>query len=228
MRRYVPLAVTCCILGCEHPLPSAVPLGTGPLAGEPVSVSAAPRQNLGAITRQDEPDSDDSTDDSDKPAQEDKKQEAPNVSDAKKPASTDEKAADAGTHAKPEIQAPKTEVAGRYEGNDVTIIRWDGAPEQREDDPNAKTDVAETKQGVDITIVNSRTLEPICTLHASRSGSQAVLDSGQPCFGFSVQNGTGTFASKRLRFEMQLEGDGQTDQGKRHATVEYRFEGERK
>jgi hypothetical protein len=121
-------------------------------------------------------------------------------------------------------------LAGHYEGSDVTITRIPGFPNVTEKDPNAKTDVEERgKDRIAITLINSATSAPICTLDADVRGGTATLRPGQPCFGdedvpTSLASGTAKFSDRRLVLDMRLDiGDGY-----RRGDIEYHFEGTRK
>lgn len=219
--------------GCATELPSSVPLGSGPLAGEPVVTSGAPRGDLGAASQRGESD-DENTDES---ATGDDGVDAAvqGPSDTKlktaeaKPA--DVKPADAG--AKGESQAPRSEIAGRYSGNDFTLFHYsNGSPDLRAEDPNAKTDVAETKDGIDITVLDSSKLVPMCTLHAKLDGNKthATIDPGQTCnlgLETKIQSGIADFSGKHLHFEVKVDIDTDSDQGRVRGDGEYRFDGDR-
>ena len=121
-------------------------------------------------------------------------------------------------------------LAGHYEGTDVTVTRVQGFPDVTEKDPNAKTDVEErAKDCIAITLVNSATGAPICTLDADVRGDAATLRPGQPCFGdedvpTSLAFGAAKFADRQLVLDMRLDiGD-----GFRRGEIEYHFEGTRK
>lgn len=217
--------------GCASELPSAVPLGSGPLAGEPVRATSAPHQDLAATTQHDS-DSDQDSDEAETASSAGEQPDAspPGSSDAKPPSAGDTRPADSA--AQPRSQPPHVDPAGRYAGNDFTRARVDGRPEFRAEDPNAKTDVAETKSGVDITVLNSANLVPMCTLHAKLNGSQAVIDPGQTCdLGLgvipSIRSGTADFSGKHLHFEVRADIDADTDEGHVHGDCEYRFDGDR-
>jgi hypothetical protein len=206
--------------GCAQDLPSAVPLGRGPRAeDEQPKTAGRPRRPVGSLTRPRQR----SSPRSQEPGP---RQELDAGLDAR---TTDAAAPDAGVRGDAAPDAALV-LAGHYEGTDVTVTRIRGIPDVTEKDPSAKTDVEErAKNRIAITLVNSATGAPICTLDADVRGDAATLRPGQPCFGdddvsTSLASGTAKFADRQLVLDMRLDvGDGD-----RRGDIEYHFEGTRK
>jgi hypothetical protein len=203
--------------GCAQDLPSTVPLGRGARAEEePAKTQKRPRRPVASLARPKQS----------SPRRYEPAQELDAGQDAW---TTDAAAPDAGARADAAPQAALV-LAGHYEGSDVTITRIPGFPDVTEKDPNAKTDVEERgKDRVAITLINSATSAPICTLDADVRGGSATLRPGQPCFGdedvpTSLASGTARFSDRRLVLDMLLHiGDGY-----RRGDIEYHFDGARK
>jgi hypothetical protein len=142
---------------------------------------------------------------------------------------SDAAVADAGTRGDAGADAAVV-LVGHYEGSDVTITRIPGYPDVTEKDPNAKTDVEDRAKGsIAITLINSATLAPICTLDADVHGDVATLRPGQSCFGdedvsTTVTSGTARFTHRQLVLDMRLE----VGADHRRGEIEYHFEGTRK
>jgi hypothetical protein len=207
--------------GCAQDLPSTVPLGRGPLAeDEQAKTLGRPRRPLSSLTRTGQQASPRGHEPGSRP-------ELDAGQDAR---TSDAAAADAGVRGDAAPDAALLVLAGHYEGTDVTVTRVQGFPDVTEKDPNAKTDVEErTKDRIAITLVNSATGSPICTLDADVRGDAATLRPGQPCFGdedvpTALVFGTAKFADRQLVLDMRLDiGD-----GFRRGEIEYHFEGIRK
>ncbi|MBN2195988.1 MAG: hypothetical protein JW751_24435 [Polyangiaceae bacterium] len=123
-------------------------------------------------------------------------------------------------------------LAGEYLGPDYTIFRIDGHPEEREDDPHARTRVElERDATLSIVIVNSATGETICTLEAKAKGNEAVITPGQSCFAggpitnASVRQGKAVFTGRRLVFDLMIDTEGEFEDGRREGEIEYHFDG---
>jgi hypothetical protein len=80
--------------------------------------------------------------------------------------------------------APKAATfKGLYAGTDIATYRFDGRPDQRQEDDKAKIRVeADGDDAISIVIINSDTGEDMCALSASISGKVATVTSSEPCF----------------------------------------------
>jgi hypothetical protein len=205
--------------GCTQDLPSTMPLGRGPRAeDEQAKTPERPRRPVSSLAR---------------PRQPSPRRHEPVLHrelDAGPDARiVDAAPADASARSDTAPDAPPV-LAGHYEGSDITITRIQGFPDVTEKDPNAKTDVEERgKDRIAITLINSATGVPICTLDADVRSDVATLRPGQPCFGdedvpTSLASGTAKFAGRQLVLDMRLD----VGEGHRRGEIEYHFEGNRK
>ena len=204
--------------GCAQDLPSTIPLGRGPLAED---------ERPGAPER---------------PRRPARSQARPKVSHLRGYEPPLYRDLDAGLDARDiDAAAPDASaradalpdavsvLAGHYEGWDITIKRVQGFPDLTEKDPNAKTDVEEQgKDRIAITLINSATGTPICTLDADVRGGTGTLRPGQPCFdeddaSTSLVSGTAKFAGRQLLLDMRLD-----LRGGYRGEIEYHFDGTRK
>jgi hypothetical protein len=72
---------------------------------------------------------------------------------------------------------------GMYAGTDIATFRFDGRPDQRQEDDKAKIRVeADGDDAISIVIINSDTGEDLCELSASISGKTATVTGSEPCF----------------------------------------------
>ncbi len=205
--------------GCAQDLPSVIPLGRGPRAEqEQAKTHDRPRRPVASVSRPKQ-----SSQGQYEPVLRQELDAGPDarIVDAATAEATSKN--DAGAHVAPVL-------AGHYQGSDVTITRIQGFPDVTEKDPNAKTDVEDRgKDRIALTLINSATGAPICTLNADVHGDAATLQAGQPCFGdedvpTSLASGTAKFSGRHLVLDMLLTiGD-----GVRRGEIEYRFEGTRK
>jgi len=211
---------------CATALPSETPLGKGPLARASASVSAA-----GAAPAVD--------------AGPPEPSPAPEATAELLPPTKDAGSSDAGpatASAAPSMDAGAVLAAastgaafvGSYLGKDRALVRLSGKPDQTEDDPKARINIAERgTDAIGITLVNSADGSPICTLNARVEKSRAEVAPGQPCFASgpsaqsNVMQGSASIAGKRLtldlRIEMRVTANGQLATG----SIDYHFEGTR-
>ncbi len=83
-----------------------------------------------------------------------------------------------------------TQFAGMFEGSDVAIFRFEGAGEQRQEDPNARIRVElDTPPRLRFVLINSDNGEDLCTLEASLEDGEAKFEGAQPCFTEDDSNG---------------------------------------
>jgi hypothetical protein len=223
MRRQLFWLGICVAIGCAQELPSTVPLGAGPRAepdrGETEVASAKPHKPA--------PPPEAETPDTGAPLD----AGSPTVPDA----SLADTSTDAGTTDASDAAPDAASVvfAGLYAGSDVTIFRVTGVPERTEPDPNAKTRVEQrAPDRIAITLVNSRTGDPICTLDATVSGNVGTLTPGQTCFseGVLVPNvvsGQATVTDRRLVFDMELTFELSAGDRSVSGRISYHFDGTR-
>lgn len=218
---------------CVSGLPSLEPLGAGPLAEpEPTETArrppASPRRptEIAVPAASDDP-----------------------PSDAGTAAATSAVAATSAMAAASAVAAPGTDAGaavnprdrtdtsspillGEYRGPDTTILRLDGFPDRRDDDPNARTRVESAgERALRIVILNSATGETICELAAQSQGQTAAILPGQSCFAEGdemtalTQSGEAVFTRREmvldLRLELEVDFGDETAAGE----IEYHFEG---
>jgi uncharacterized Zn-binding protein involved in type VI secretion len=89
-----------------------------------------------------------------------------------------------GTSTAAPSSAPKaTTFSGMYAGTDIATFRFDGRPDQRQEDDKAKIRVeVDGDDAISIVIINSDTGEDLCQLSASISGKVATVTGSEPCF----------------------------------------------
>ncbi len=226
-RRALP-AVTALVAlaaACGRGLPSLEPLGRGPLAEEE-PVRAALRSDRRAPRA---------------------------AADAGAAASASAEGGDAAPDAAPNAGAPRGDrerdagapepdagtadtgaviLAGEYLGPDYAIHRIDGFPDQRDDDPGARTRV-ELGQGsaLRVVIVNSDSGEPLCDLEATAEGVEASIRAGQSCVlqgdvAYStVRDGKAVFTGRRLVLDVMLDFEVRLEDGPHPGETEYHFAG---
>lgn len=218
------------LVACATPLPSAEPLGEGPLAKAEAKerARAEAEGDAGSVVAQ-------KPSGKPKPA-EPKPDAAPPptaVASATAPtdAGTPPAAKDAGA-----APAPATDLAGEYVGSDVSRYKL-GGMERDEKDDKARTRVAVPAPGeVAFTFLDSGTGKEICTLKATLAGKTATLTAGQKCWGTddasmsgTLTKGSATFKDKSLvldaDFDLAVGGGGGFAMT---GTLGYHFEGTRK
>jgi hypothetical protein len=223
MRSPVTGLVLCLAIGCAQDLPSTIPLGSGPRAEARRASSGAEGTERPEPERRPEPTVVDAGSPVDASA-------AP-VSDA----ALDQGGPEAGV---PDAEAPASDAsaivfAGFYTGSDVTIYRISGRPDQTEPDPNAKTRVEQSAPDrIAVTLVNSATNDPICTLDATVKGNVGTLVAGQTCFSAgplspTVSDGKATVLGNRLLLDMTLSIDASADDQRVLGSIQYHFDGTR-
>jgi hypothetical protein len=83
----------------------------------------------------------------------------------------------------PSSAPPATMFSGMYAGTDIATFRFDGRPDQRQEDDKAKIRVElDGDDAISIVIINSDTGEDLCQLSASISGKVATVTGSEPCF----------------------------------------------
>jgi hypothetical protein len=157
---------------CAPPV-SRVPLGMGPQA---LAEASAPHAPSKAHSPPQRPSAAVASSDVDEP--EEDHDEPEEGADAKAEPSAE--AADA----KAPAEAPKADVfKGLYAGTDVATYRFEGQPDQRQEDDRAKIRVeADGDDAISIVIINSDTGEDLCELSASIAGKVATVTGSEPCF----------------------------------------------
>jgi hypothetical protein len=230
MRAWVLTLVAVLLLwACAAELPSATPLGRGPLAEpdrDPSDEIASRRPPVARAV-------DGGADAEPSPAT------APGAPPA--PSGADE---DAGTEAGPgpDAEPPpiitKTHVfAGDYSGSDTTTIRLPGEPDVTAPDPKARiqiTRVSDTE--VQIVVIYTPTGGPFCTVSAQVKDNVATIAAGQTCpdagigVGFSgtVTSGTAKVTGRRLVIDVELDIETTTPGQRQTGTAGYHFEGWRR
>ena len=216
-------------LACAAPLPSARPLGEGPLFKAEALARAKREQVLAAEAKA-----------------------APKASvggqapkpSGPRPATEPPPAATTAEAAKPGAPVPKTPgakpaavvvYAGEYIGSDTSTYKMDGM-ERAENDDKARTRVEGGGPEISVIFVDSGTGKDICTLKAKSAGKTATVSAGQKCWGAdgagmsgTLTRGTATFEDKKLvvdaDFEIQVGGGTEAAMS---GSLHYRFEGTRK
>jgi hypothetical protein len=215
-------------LSCGRELPSAIALGSGPLAAKPGELFDAGATSADA---QLDAAADAATDQPTPPAP----PPAPVAIADAAPEAASVATSDAGPvtpDAGSVSVAPA--VAGEYRGEDVAITAIDGLGENTERDPKARIDVTEPSKGtVALALVSSSDGSTICTLSAKLAGSSATIAPGQACFSGggstgSIETGSATFSGDRLvvdfRLRLELSAGGQ----QRSGSMSYHFDGRRR
>jgi len=152
--------------------------------------------------------------------------------DAEAPAMKRELDAGAAEPDAGQADAGATILAGEYLGPDYAIHRIDGLPDQRDDDPGARTRV-ELGQGaaLRVVIVNSASGEPLCDLEATAAGAEASIHAGQSCLlqgdvtYSTVRDGKAVFTGRRLVLDLTLDFEVSLDDGPHPGQTEYHFDG---
>lgn len=231
--RWLPL----CFLwvACSTPLPSEAPLGVGPLvaaeqqsrqrAGDPADAGAdAPEPRVAELPPP-------------TPPAPPEVGSAPTAGTSAMDAGAAPAAADAGPPGKPGPVAT-VKWAGLYTGKDTSRFAFAGAPEQVEDDPNAKTRVADRADGgVDLIPISSSDGKDICTVKATAKDparKEFDIAPAQRCFepdsgGMSgiVRSGTARFDGKKLVIDLVLDLEVTAGDTPLKGTLKYHFEGAR-
>lgn len=228
-----PRWLSLCLLwvACSTPLPSEAPLGVGPL----VAAERQSRQRADdAGAEADEPRAAAPPAEPPAPPEE---QPAPTASAPIEDAGAAPPAADAGPPVKPGPVAT-VKWAGLYTGKDTSRFAFAAAPEQVEDDPNAKTRVADRADGgVDLIPISSSDGKDICTVQAKpKDPARKEFDiaPAQRCFepdsgGMSgiVRSGTARFEGKKLVIDLVLDLEVTAGDMPLKGTLKYHFEGAR-
>lgn len=218
------------VIACAAPLPSAEPLGEGPLAKAEAKerAKAEAQGDAGAKIAAAEP--------KEKPKPPESKPDAappptalasaaPPGDAGAQPASTDAGAA----------AAPAVELAGEYVGSDVSKYKLGGMDREEKDD-KARTRVTAPAAGeVAFTFLDSGTGKDICTLKATLSGKTATLSAGQKCWGTddasmsgTLTKGTATFKDKSLVLDADFDLSVGSGGFQMSGTLGYHFEGTKK
>ncbi len=129
---------------------------------------------------------------------------------------------------------------GEFQGKDVVSIRFDGFPEQVQEDENAKMRVTVNGLEVSVTVVDSNSGGDLCTVKGQPEKKQTkqpkvVFPAGQQCFanmlgGPMAAELTGGWArvqddTLRVEFDVKLEVSGADDT--LNGSLGYVFEGQR-
>ena len=228
MRKLSLWLVPCLALACAAQLPSATPLGEGPLA-KAEALAAAKAETARDAKAKGAP----------------KPTGAPRPDAPPPPAAPTPPPPSATAEApKPGAPAPKgpgakpavvVVYAGEYVGSDTSTYKMAGT-ERSEKDDKARTRVDGTGGEIAVSFIDSGTGKDICTLKAKTNGKTASFSAGQKCWGNdgpgmtgTLTQGTATFEDKKLTidadFDIQVGGGSEFSMsGKLH----YHFEGTRK
>jgi hypothetical protein len=226
--RYRILALVALLAACSSSLPSAEPLGSGPLAergdaavAKASSDAAAPDAGTAIAEAPSAPS---------QPPVAATSEDLPADAAAPSVEATDDPKEDAS--GKP---APVAAVDGEYVGWDTTTYRLPNAPEVPQRDPNARTRVVKAAgDGIELVIINSANGQDLCKLKGKLKGSDVTLDKGQRCFeeGGSVtatlRKGSAKFAGKQLVLDAEFDLEIDTGEERMRGTIVYHFEGDRK
>jgi hypothetical protein len=221
------LALVALFAACSSSLPSAEPLGSGPLAerGDAATIarSTADAASLDAASA---------------PAEEPGSPSPPAVASTGADAGTDQAAPaseaadtkDAGGK-----RAPALAIDGEYAGWDTTTYRFANVPEVPQRDPNARTRVVKgAGDNLELVIINSANGQDLCTLKGKLAGSDVTLDKGQRCFEegntvtATLRKGSARFSGKQLVLDAEFDVEMDTGQEQMSGEIVYHFEGTRK
>jgi hypothetical protein len=125
---------------------------------------------------------------------------------------------------------PTESWTGDYVGSDVFEQRVKGQLFQRLEDPNARTRVEAGKdKELLVTIVDSSTGEPMCTLTATLEGARATFVAGQTdCFSsITKPGGWLTLQGEELELELELSSPMQVEDDVIDIDSRYWFKGRR-
>lgn len=228
------LVIALLLASCATALPSATPLGEGPLvkaeaAARAREAKAAPKKTASAGSAR-------------APAPADAPAPAPAPSPAgptPAPAPTAEAPKPDGKEAgKPAAPAPGKkpviDYAGEYVGFDESTYKIEGNEHSQKDD-KARTRVELGKDGqLAITFVDSSTGKDICTLKATPNGKTATLAAGQKCWeeggamSGTLTRGTATFDGKKLTIDADFDLLMGPPDRRMSGQLHYRFEGSKK
>jgi hypothetical protein len=95
-----------------------------------------------------------------------------------------------------------------YVGRDEIALEIDELPVRRERDPNARVVIAGLPASrLRLSLLDSKSGEPACTLTAKLQGKEALLDKNQPCLGGRsartlIRSGRVALAPGTLRLEL--------------------------
>lgn len=215
-------------VACSSSLPSAEPLGAGPMADRGdaavvattgpggkadggAAVDAAPAPPPPVVA--------------DKPASD-------GGAEASAAAAPPAAAKDAGASGAPAALV----VAGEYQGWDTTTYRVPNVPPTPQRDPNAKTRVIHSGgDAIEVVIVNSANGQDLCRLKGKLKAGNVTFDKGQRCFEegdgmmtAALRTGTARFSGKQLIMDLEFDLTIDTGQEQMKGDVVYHFEGNRK
>jgi hypothetical protein len=221
------LALVALFAACSSALPSAEPLGSGPLAERGDAATVAMGSSDGAA-----------------PEAVGTPPEQPATASGSSAASTGEDAGPDAAVASAEQTEPKgpgsspapaLSIDGEYVGWDTTTYRMASAPEVPQRDPNARTRVVKgSGDDVELVIINSANGQDLCKLKGKLKASSVTLERGQRCFeegeqmSATLRKGSARFSGKQLVLDAEF--DLQIDTGEQQLSGEiiYHFEGDRK
>jgi hypothetical protein len=227
-RLAVATAVTA-VVACGRELPSAKPLGLGPLADEIIGIpdervttspGGAPLREVGSEEAPPAPPP------TEKPV-------VDRSGDAPKP--TPDSKLEAKADDKPRASEPDAaaDFAGEWNGEDTVVYRLQQLPDRTAVDPKARiTIVKDGERTIAMTLIDTSDGDAICTVRATVAGRTAALRAGQPCFdsgplsgkitsGTVTLNGGELIVELKANVELTLEGE------KLGGVLEYRFVGRR-
>jgi len=227
------LALVAC--SCGLALPSAEPLGTGPLARAEAVERANAEAQAEAKAKAAEPDAGKVA----RPADHPDAGASEPVASAEGAEVSGAVASDGGASSSAEDagKAPSAKIVyvGEYVGSDVSTFKVGGMDREEKDD-KARTRVAVPGPGeLAFTFIDSSNGKDICTLTASVSGKKATLTPGQKCWGGdgeamsgTLTRGTATFDDKKLVIDSDFDLEVGSGEFRMSGTLGYRFEGTRK
>lgn len=222
-------------IACASPLPSAEPLGEGPLARAEAKEREKAEAEAEARAKNGPEGSDAGTPSSEPGATtESVAAAAPTVAPPESPSEVDAGSAAAGTDAG-SSGAPLANYAGEYVGSDVSSYDMGGMKRDEKDD-KARTRVDQpSSTRVSFTFIDSGTGKDICTLSASLAGKTATLTPGQKCWGSESESmsgtlttGTAKFSDKRVVIDASFDLTVGSDEFKMTGKLDYHFDGTKK
>jgi hypothetical protein len=214
-------------IACSPSLPSAEPLGAGPMAD---------RGDATVIAKSD---SGSAPDASLASAPEPPPEPPPVVASGSSDAGADAAGASAPPSPKDggaPASAATASVAGEYVGWDTTTYKVPNLPEAPQRDPKARTRVVKgAGDAIEIVIINSANGSDLCSVKGKLKAGTATLDKGQRCFEegngmmtATLRKGTAKFSGKQLDLDIEFDLTVDTGQDKAKGDILYHFEGTRK
>lgn len=126
--------------------------------------------------------------------------------------------------------------AGKFVGDDRVTIRFDGLPEQVQEDDQATMRVEVEGSRVSMSVVDSNSGNDLCTVVGEPRDEQILFKAGQSCFAemlggpmnAELVGGTAHLADSTLTVELDVKIELRGPDDSLSGVLHYRFEGDRK